>query len=1153
MSETAITQPSPASIDSSLDSPGLAHSVDGHSQSGLSETASDNGELMTATYDMSCWTQTNNSALAKVQSAPAKTSDTPSKSSDKPRPHICATCQRSFNRLEHLKRHERSHTKEKPFECPECTRCFARRDLLLRHQQKLHLTTAPSVKPSKARRESVTSAASTKIRKNSSTSSTGGTPGRPRANTISHVDGRTIDILQNMHRQMSGQGDGGADYSQMVNASRAQGQFNAQGMTHNGQSNGLPRLATHGLDNDGNAGGSLRTAPAVPGMNGNFNFGMPQLAGSTINPAQLHMGDGRDDGAFGPMDSPMMDDDDGFDFMRYDPQQPKFSNGMAHGLQPSPSMMNHAGDLNMQGNEGFGNVHDQSMMWQRHASMSGPLPEHNGMNGIHNMPMHMSPMSPHRFQAPQNGENYYQSPPPMNSLSPRSAINGFSGQLPHQMMYTSEGTSVSSMSINGGSNGTGRHSSLTSVSTDTITEMTRSALLMSLSQPQQLAHGSRKFSAPAVSSPLREAARSGLPTPSLPSTQDLQRFVGAYIQYFHPHFPFLHIPTLTFDTPAYTSHLHPTTSPSPGSEAQSQPSVVGGGGCLVLAMAAIGALYEQDQAASKEIFDAAKKLIQLYLDERRKADAKKNANTQPTQNTPLWLVQAMLLNVIYGHNCSDKVVGDIAENACASLITLARSAGLLSPLSEGSIGAQLYHDGHRLSPIRESPNHDFNNQYGMGNAAPDESQHWNRWVIVEERKRALYAIFHMSSLLVASYNHPPFLMNSAVELDLPCEEALWKAESANAWIALGGQQAADQSSIPFAGALSMLLNASRSQGDYQRLSHPHLFGSSIPVQDLPPSPLKPSTFGCLALIDALHNYIWETRQRHSGRQWTTQETESMHGHIEPALRAWQAAWAANPTHSLERPNPHGMGPLSADCIPLLDLAYVRLFVSFGTAKEAFWARDFDAMSEELARGSDFVQHADHSEGSTEANSANQSRDSPVTNGAMNGETRQSHQGNSDEVQSSKRERQLRKAAFYAADSLSMADKLGVTFADFTSRELPLQAGLCTFDCAQILAEWVSTVQERVGRYIGVLGRDPVEYQQVPAMILLENEDVKLLEKIADILCKAETKMTAAIRNMQGSEAMSAMHKLPSCSNKGYGSKILTVTAHMFERNEIWPG
>jgi hypothetical protein len=59
---------------------------------------------------------------------------------EKPRPHICKTCVRPFARLEHLQRHERSHTKEKPFECQTCFRRFARKDLMLRHKRKIHVT-----------------------------------------------------------------------------------------------------------------------------------------------------------------------------------------------------------------------------------------------------------------------------------------------------------------------------------------------------------------------------------------------------------------------------------------------------------------------------------------------------------------------------------------------------------------------------------------------------------------------------------------------------------------------------------------------------------------------------------------------------------------------------------------------------------------------------------------------------------------------------------------------------------------------------------------------------------------------------------------------------------------------------------------------------
>ncbi|KAJ5616698.1 hypothetical protein N7537_001812 [Penicillium hordei] len=54
------------------------------------------------------------------------------------KPYQCHRCQRAFARLEHLQRHDRSHTKEKPFACDQCPKAFTRKDLLARHERLSH-------------------------------------------------------------------------------------------------------------------------------------------------------------------------------------------------------------------------------------------------------------------------------------------------------------------------------------------------------------------------------------------------------------------------------------------------------------------------------------------------------------------------------------------------------------------------------------------------------------------------------------------------------------------------------------------------------------------------------------------------------------------------------------------------------------------------------------------------------------------------------------------------------------------------------------------------------------------------------------------------------------------------------------------------------
>ena len=330
-------------------------------------------------------------------------------------------------------------------------------------------------------------------------------------------------------------------------------------------------------------------------------------------------------------------------------------------------------------------------------------------------------------------------------------------------------------------------------------------------------------------------------------------------------------------------------------------------------------------------------------------------------------------------------------------------------------------------------------------------------------------------------------------------------------------------------------------------TYPQAFGAQS-RSDNSESDIRPSTFGCYVLINALHVYIWETRQRHNGRLWKTQETEAMHAQVEPALKAWQAAWRANPNHSIERPSP--FGPLSADCIPLLDLAYVRLFVNLGRSKELLWQRDFEGMAQELAKGVEIVAQAEESpDRLSEANEGKQSATSSSPGMVTSPQDMDAIGDGRHRPQSSKRERHLRKAAFYAADSLAMADRLGATYAEFTARELPNSAAMCTFDCAQILAEWVATVQDRVGRFLGVLGKDNINLMDTHAIMLLEEEDIKLLQKIADILQTADMKLANDIT----SNTLPMLGGLSNMGHCGYGTKLLMITAYMLSKSAVWPG
>lgn len=1083
------------------------------------------------------------------------------------------------------------------------------------------MTNPASSRPRAGRRESVSGASVTggnnRVRKNSVINTGNGASGmaangvRPRANTLGHIDLASLGLVDmsntnNSFNRMNALGLGtpahghghGHHHSASISAAMPhQINFDYRGMStamgHHGNIAGLPKIDTHAVNNM-DVGNSLHTAPAVAGFGG---FDLDQLfsPGTTINPAQLHFG-GSNANANGnsmmtSMSSftntqPVIDENDDFGWMRNwsmqnmttgvdnedaieDSSPSRISSGDSPG-DFTDSMGNSNMALSMQNNSPWSQPDPTS----QHAMTVGPFQMDALGSGLPNLDASMGTMSPGNMLDSTPMSDQYFNDIMMQQNLPQQAQQQAQQPQQHQTPpFQQEATfntpqhffpqSISTLGSNSPSmsspsmNGSARQSSVTSVSTDSITDSTRQALLASLSLPTVFGGQHRKYSQPTVSSPLSPSVtRSSMQAPSLPSTAAIRKYVDAFIQFAHPHMPCLHIPTLTFDTLDFASSIR-------GQSSQAQSSIMGGGGCLILAMAAVGALYEYDHVASKELFESAKKMINLYLEERRKADMSNAQNgglsgDANSQHTPLWLVQAMLLNVVYGHQCGDKVAADIASSHSAALVALARAADLCQPSQMSSPSTSDGHqDGEQSTPgdvhMTEGHASEHNQSGNYRHHSADLQTQWLNWKASEERKRTLFAIFIISSLLTTAYNQTPTIMNSEIALDLPCDEQLWSAESAQAWQNLGGLAAVENSSISFAGALSTLLTANqRNSGNFGS----NTYNSNNPLGALQAgdafgeNDLRPSTYGCLVLINALHNYIWETRSRHQGRQWTAQETESMFSHIEPALNAWQAAWKANDHHKLERPNPFGLGPLSADSIPLLDLAFVRLFVNLSRSKEAFWQRDYDAMADELARGSEIVQHAEGSQADSEEKSSG-SRQGPHAHKRMSHPSAQN---------TSKRERHLRKAAFYAADSLTIACSFNLTYADATAHELPIQSAMCFFDCCQVLAEWACTVQERVGRYLGVLGRDQIDLSGVPAIMLLEGEDVELLRKIESICeslelkrYQAENLLAMDLQQLNPSAPMHAVHNNVNLSACGYGSKTLRITAMMLEKAIVWPG
>lgn len=368
--------------------------------------------------------------------------------------------------------------------------------------------------------------------------------------------------------------------------------------------------------------------------------------------------------------------------------------------------------------------------------------------------------------------------------------------------------------------------------------------------------------------------------PHLPSTPELQLYIDAYINHFAKHLPFLH------DTLEFTQE----------------------NASLALSMAAIGALYVFERQHSASIFEISRSCVHVYLESRR--ERKHDQKTDP-EPTPLWLVQTLLLGVIYGLFNEEPLANEIAMAQANAVISLAKSAGLQSP-------------PRNFIPVP-----------GPDNSSIEEK--WHYFIKVQERIRTMHVVHIISCLLATGYNVMCSLKNTDIRCGSPCDENLWVAPTAHDWWIVLQKKESD-------GSLGNAVEGPDFLDCLNRL----LSGNTL-VGEIP-------QFTLLTLIYAIHLDIHQRRIEFDHKEaitavspgavtnstkWLDREKRR----VEAILRAWETTWSLSPHASLIPRTQDGS--LMSDSIPISSLAHVRLYLDLRKTKECFWKRDFVGMGREL--------------------------------------------------------------------------------------------------------------------------------------------------------------------------------------------------------------
>ena len=371
----------------------------------------------------------------------------------------------------------------------------------------------------------------------------------------------------------------------------------------------------------------------------------------------------------------------------------------------------------------------------------------------------------------------------------------------------------------------------------------------------------------------------------LPSRLALSRYVAGYINGFHEHLPFLHIPTMSIDTCAIE---------------------------LILAMAAVGAQYCFEGQKGVELFNISQTIAAQRIKQRdaRLATFHRHAELQ-------WM-NAMPAPNGYGNDQtgdtprSTSISGPLGlpsqgDDAGAllqreDLIQTAQALLLLMAMATWAKHREILREALAIQSVLATLVRDD----GFKKTALPDNVDWRTWARIESCKRTKFIVFCFFNLHCIVYNIPSLILNSELDMTLPCSAIEFKAVNESRWKETRARTTTIETT--FQNALSRLF--SRGNGND---------GSAYN-----------SSLGNYVLVHALIQHIFFVRQVSRYRPNQGELPPEDVASIEHALRNWQIAWKRNPESSLDPLNPNG--PVTFNSTALLRLAYIRLNVDIGPGR-----------------------------------------------------------------------------------------------------------------------------------------------------------------------------------------------------------------------------